>query len=1299
MKFAVISLLVLFSASLSQAVEQDIQVVPYADAYAGMMDDCRTNPDAHCSQVTHPTGHGTAAGCMVSGTMHIRETFDYYANIYAFMYDWTNNCQQTVKVRIKAGNQWGRSVDVPVGHYAVVVGYDSASEVPTLASFELNSNGGNPAPKPQPSPTPTPPPVTNLPIPGNVPGACQPGVSNPNIPGHSVVNAINMSVSEEIPLAGVPFTLTYSSDRIRPGQSFNPKKLGLGGWLPSIYKFADFAHGRIYQGANGVRFFNRYNDFDDTRIVFSQDGLTKDQFDAATGNLRKSSHYSSFMDISSFSYFDDGRISSAGLITAGAAAFKYTQSGGIISGYGPYVTKFELDAKGNLASVTNPLGETYRMTYDDRGLLTSFQKPGGQVSRMSYDKDGNLIRDEGDGGSFISLTKTSSNEGNVVEAKNALGQKSTFLTQQLNGGITMSTMTEPSGAVSKTASAFNGQGYITAYGSVYEANFKDDPNFGSNMPTVSSRFQVPNTNINLRVVQARSDNLHRPAGMTWYYDDRTTSYTFQNDAKRTYVTTFNRKANSEVSKTPSGRTIKIQLVDRHFLPSTVAVGTIAPVKFEYWGDKVSSVSQNGVVLLKNTYDQNQFLNSVTDAFGRQTQFSYDLAARVTGITLPDQAKIAMTYDPNGNLSSITPPGKASHSFGYNVFGLVGKYLPPSINAKISGATIYDYNVNKQVTSVTRADGAKISLNYDPASSFLTSLNTPLGAYKIDYVPKTDLIQSIQTPDAQNISYKYAANYPLQVATSGEFNSVLKLDYNADATVASYSVSDSSGVPTKVGFAYDLDMLPVGVGNLKLTRNDFAAVNATTLGKVMSAIKYDVTGKLVSDSYSNGKAALYSLSSTLDKVGRIASKTETLGSAKLSSQFEYDLQGRLVKATSNGVTRTYTYDANGNRLKYTSGTTSYVGTYDEQDRLVSYGNSKFEYNDNGDLLLRTDLNPATKEEKVTSYTYDVFGNLRSVKLPDGGVIDYVIDGLNRRVGKKINGKLVQGFIYLNQLQIAAEVDGTGRISKTFVYGTKVNVPDYVNYNGKQYRIISDQVGTPKMIVDSVTGSVVEQFSYDEFGNNLDGKVSAIIPFGFAGGINDSDTGLVRFGARDYSPVIGRWTNKDPIGFAGGQGNLYAYVGNDPVNFIDPSGHFGLAGALIGGAFGAASGYLGALIADPKAKPEQIWNSVLTGALTGAAVGSGAWLGEVLVGGGVATAIGGGLGGFGGSALGQRYFQGKIDWAAAGLSGIFGSLGVAGSGALTTGMLPSAAAAVDIGVSTALMPMELGLGAIPGNSVCH
>jgi RHS repeat-associated protein len=62
----------------------------------------------------------------------------------------------------------------------------------------------------------------------------------------------------------------------------------------------------------------------------------------------------------------------------------------------------------------------------------------------------------------------------------------------------------------------------------------------------------------------------------------------------------------------------------------------------------------------------------------------------------------------------------------------------------------------------------------------------------------------------------------------------------------------------------------------------------------------------------------------------------------------------------------------------------------------------------------------------------------------------------------------------------------------------------------------------------------------------------IPFGFAGGLHDKDTNLIRFGYRDFDPETGRWTARDPIGFAGGDTNLYGYVASDPVNFIDPDG---------------------------------------------------------------------------------------------------------------------------------------------------
>jgi RHS repeat-associated protein len=92
----------------------------------------------------------------------------------------------------------------------------------------------------------------------------------------------------------------------------------------------------------------------------------------------------------------------------------------------------------------------------------------------------------------------------------------------------------------------------------------------------------------------------------------------------------------------------------------------------------------------------------------------------------------------------------------------------------------------------------------------------------------------------------------------------------------------------------------------------------------------------------------------------------------------------------------------------------------------------------------------------------------------------------------------------------------------------------------------------MVVDVTTGQIVQQMAYDEFGNVTQDTNAGFQPFGYAGGLYDKDTGLVRFGARDYDPMTGKWTAKDPIRFKGGDTNLFNYVANNPVNFVDPMG---------------------------------------------------------------------------------------------------------------------------------------------------
>ncbi|WP_435106738.1 RHS repeat domain-containing protein [Arhodomonas sp. AD133] len=243
---------------------------------------------------------------------------------------------------------------------------------------------------------------------------------------------------------------------------------------------------------------------------------------------------------------------------------------------------------------------------------------------------------------------------------------------------------------------------------------------------------------------------------------------------------------------------------------------------------------------------------------------------------------------------------------------------------------------------------------------------------------------------------------------------------------------------------------------------------------------------------------------------------------------------------------YSYDANGNRTAYTGTFGDATGAYDAQDRLTNYGDATYSHDAAG---YRTSKTTAAG---TTEYDYDAMGNLRGVTLADGTAIEYVIDGQDRRIGKRVDGQLVKGWVYRDQLNPVAELDKSGNVVARFVYADKANVPAYMIKGGTTYRLISNHLGSVRLVVNTDTGDIAQRLDYGPFGQVTEDTNPGFQPFGFAGGLYDPDTGLVRFGARDYDPEVGRWTAKDPILFVGGDTNLYGYVLYDPVNELDPNG---------------------------------------------------------------------------------------------------------------------------------------------------
>jgi RHS repeat-associated protein len=141
-----------------------------------------------------------------------------------------------------------------------------------------------------------------------------------------------------------------------------------------------------------------------------------------------------------------------------------------------------------------------------------------------------------------------------------------------------------------------------------------------------------------------------------------------------------------------------------------------------------------------------------------------------------------------------------------------------------------------------------------------------------------------------------------------------------------------------------------------------------------------------------------------------------------------------------------------------------------------------------------------------------------------------------------------------------------------------VPEYIIKGATAYRVFSDHLGSPRVIVDASTGVVVQRMDFQPFGETIQDSNPGWQPFGFAGGLYDSGTTLVHYGARDFDASVARWLAKDPDLFRAGQQNLYQYAFAEPLSWRDSNGHFAFGiGAVTGGIVGALSGFTGSAIA--------------------------------------------------------------------------------------------------------------------------
>ncbi len=976
----------------------------------------------------------------------------------------------------------------------------------------------------------------------------------------SIVQVDSLTLGEMIPVVGTDFSLSYTSGNANEFVTSSPKAHRISFFNPegisiSGHYYYDKANLRLFDGSGSSR-TAKYIEDDGEILVASADASEIYHFDSSGRHLATRNSLTGGL-LKLFSY-TSGKLLYIGDAYSNVTTFNRNSSGVLVSITAPHgqITTIGTNSSGLVTSVTNPMSQVYTFTYKPgTELLATFTKPGGQVSTFTYDTDGKLTQDLGNGGDKWDFLLSLLVDQRTINKSSAMSRSDTYYFWAENGD-NHRYVDYASGAWSDQIEGYNQSGDHFYQEGLGVTEYKDiDPRLGILNKLPSEQHIVADDD---GVIRQKDTYYDRYAtGVKGIYDFQSTIddvYVFGRQVSTDYYTSSNR----EFFRLLYGYATSRKTVDQYGKITSSKVGNDDAWTFWYDTSGRMIEKRQGAASNKTTYTYNSagFLDSETNARSETTAYSYDLAGRVTQVTLPDSRVVGFSYDANGNRTGVTPPSRPQHEFEFNAMELLGAYKPPALTGVSVKDTTYSYNLDKQLTSVVRPDTQSVDYVYGSTSGLLEEVQLARGTDYYSYKPWSEQVSQIDSADGIRSKYTYFGKQlkseEQRLASTDAL--LAKIEYLFDDEHRNVGrVLYGNGSTSTISISYNGASVPTQIGDLELTYdNPSGRLATTTIDKISDARTYDSLGNLESytatyNPTSGSPVQLYSYTLSRDVMSRIVGKTETIGGVTSTYVYNYDTAGRLTSVDKNSVTTSsYTYDNNGNKTSGSIGGTSFSATYDNQDRINSWNSVLYSHNANGD-------NTGIQWTLSTSsaFNYDALGRLLSATTPTQS-LTYEYDGRGRQVRVASSGSTLVRRIYEDDLRIAAEFDDSGVVSKEYVFGSSVNAPEYVIIGGVKYRYIKDHLGSARLLVKVTDGTIAQRIDYNENGHVTYNSNPGFQAYGFAGGIYDEAVSLVKFGARWYDPSNGRWTTKDPIRFDGGDMNLFGYVQNDPINFIDPKG---------------------------------------------------------------------------------------------------------------------------------------------------
>ena len=590
-----------------------------------------------------------------------------------------------------------------------------------------------------------------------------------------------------------------------------------------------------------------------------------------------------------------------------------------------------------------------------------------------------------------------------------------------------------------------------------------------------------------------------------------------------------------------------------------------------------------------TYDAFGRVWTKTDVSGYTLSFEYDALDHLTKITHPDSTfeqitynrldpvviqdragrQTSLEYDPLRQLTKRTDPLNRVTLFQWCSCGDIESLTDP-----MGRTTTWQKDVQNRLVSKQYGDGSQVNYFYENTTSRIRQI--------ID--EKLQGIQYSYNPDGTIRSIAYAnASVPTPSVTftyDPDYERVTAMTDGTGTTVYSYNPITS---PPSFG-AGRLAAVdgPLPSDTISYSYDELGRRVSTAINGVAEAVTYDAAGRvigetnalgsfsyaydgssdrLLSESFPNGQTTTHTYASLLQDLalqrithqvgpmplsefvyGRdVPAHRITTWSQQADSQppnvysLGYDDANELLWATvTNSGTQVnafgYNYDPAGNRLTEQVGVSNYTATYNALNQITTTTASSAAWTNEWEAANR--LVAVQSGNERSELTYDGLGRLASIRLTTNGS-----QANFRRFVWGPDG-------------VSEERDAAGVVTKRF-FGQGVQL--VTGTNAGLFYYTRDHLGSIRELTDG-SGNVRARYAYDPFGRRT--KVSGDVDadFGFAGMFWSAETGLSLTPARPYSADLGRWLTRDPLDNAEmEQGpNLYAYVGSNPVNLVDPSG---------------------------------------------------------------------------------------------------------------------------------------------------